>query len=207
MKIRFTQKAWDTILFYRDISGNEFGAFGIAPNDRFTVEEIVPVKQTVTSCTVAFDDDSVSDFFCDMAESGLKPEQYGRIWIHTHPGSSPSPSGTDEETFAKCFGKCDWSVMFNLGRTGKVYSRMNILGYGSFETECEVVSERDFSYEIKQYKQLVTEGKGLYEPIFKTEGYSKTEAGYEGFRDRDRSSREADRAHADEYRYYADCLF
>jgi len=35
------------------------------------------------------------------------------------------PSGTDEETFARCFGKCDWSVMFILAKGGETYARLS----------------------------------------------------------------------------------
>lgn len=31
---------------------------------------------------------------------------------------------TDEETFARAFGGCDWSVMAILGRTGNTYARL-----------------------------------------------------------------------------------
>ncbi|MEE8170549.1 MAG: hypothetical protein V3T70_08380, partial [Phycisphaerae bacterium] len=41
-----------------------------------------------------------------------------------HPGDSPLPSGTDEDTFARVFGSCQWAVMFILARTGKTYARL-----------------------------------------------------------------------------------
>ena len=31
---------------------------------------------------------------------------------------------TDEETFERVFGRCDWAVMFILARTGKTYARL-----------------------------------------------------------------------------------
>jgi len=57
-------------------------------------------------------------------DAGRRPEQFARIWLHTHPGDSPQPSGTDEETFARAFGGCDWAVMFVIARTGKTYARL-----------------------------------------------------------------------------------
>jgi hypothetical protein len=44
--------------------------------------------------------------------------------VHTHPGSSAQPSGTDEETFERAFGRCDWSIMFIISRTGQTYARL-----------------------------------------------------------------------------------
>jgi len=35
-----------------------------------------------------------------------------------------SISHTDEDTFRRVFGNCDWSVMFILSRTGHVYARL-----------------------------------------------------------------------------------
>ena len=34
------------------------------------------------------------------------------------------PSGTDEQTFDRCFGTPDWSVMFILAREGATYARL-----------------------------------------------------------------------------------
>lgn len=38
----------------------------------------------------------------------------GRFWAHTHPGSSPTPSSTDEETFKKWYKDSDYGVMYIL---------------------------------------------------------------------------------------------
>ena len=61
--------------------------------------------------TVQFDDVAVSDFFDEMVDRGLPPERFGRVWIHTHPGDSASPSCVDEETFVRSFGRSDWAIM------------------------------------------------------------------------------------------------
>jgi hypothetical protein len=55
---------------------------------------------------------------------GRIPEQFARIWIHTHPGDSARPSRTDEETFARVFGRCDWAVMAILARGGATSARL-----------------------------------------------------------------------------------
>jgi hypothetical protein len=74
--------------------------------------------------SVCFDDQSVADFFDRQVDLGRRPEEFGRIWIHTHPGSSPLPSFTDEETFDRCFGSADWAVMFIVARGGEVFARL-----------------------------------------------------------------------------------
>jgi hypothetical protein len=88
------------------------------------IEDIRLVKQSCSLATVKFDDDSVADFFDEQVDFGLAPERFGRIWVHTHPGNSPVPSSTDEETFARCFGGADWSVMFILACGGRSYARL-----------------------------------------------------------------------------------
>jgi hypothetical protein len=112
-------------LFLRDRGPTEVGGFGIsAADDLLVIEEFVLVQQTCSEVTVRFDDASVADFFDSQVDQGRRPEQFGRVWIHTHPGKSPRPSLTDEATFARCFGATDWSVMFILAREGQAYARL-----------------------------------------------------------------------------------
>jgi hypothetical protein len=59
-----------------------------------------------------------------MVDAGIAPGRFARVWLHTHPGASVEPSGTDEETFQRVFGGCDWAVMGILDRTGNTYARL-----------------------------------------------------------------------------------
>jgi len=103
----------------------EIGGFGIAlADDLLLVEDFVTVKQEASVVSVSFDDASVADLFDDQVDAGRRPEQFARIWLHTHPGDSSEPSGTDEETFQRVFGKCQWAVMFILARGGRTYARL-----------------------------------------------------------------------------------
>ena len=123
--LRFTPTAWAKLLYFRDRKGTEIGGFGITSiDDPLLVEDFVTVKQDVTTASVAFDDEAVADYFEDQVDLGRRPEQFCRIWLHTHPGNSPQPSDTDEETFHRVFGQCQWAVMFILARGGKSYARL-----------------------------------------------------------------------------------
>ena len=123
--IRFTPYAWAKLLFLRDAGDTEIGGFGItSADDLLLVEDVQLVRQVCTEVTVKFDDDSVADFFDEQIDAGRRPEQFGRIWVHTHPGFSAEPSATDEESFDRCFGSSDWAVMFILARGGDAYSRL-----------------------------------------------------------------------------------
>jgi hypothetical protein len=112
-------------VFLRDWGPTEVGAFGIsAETDLLLVEDIQLVQQECTSVSVAFGDAAVADFFDAQVDLGLSPERFGRIWIHTHPGASPEPSCTDEETFERSFIGPAWALMFILARGGESYARI-----------------------------------------------------------------------------------
>lgn len=123
--LRFSPSAWAKLHFFCRAGESEIGGFGIsAPDDALFVEDFIAVRQFVTPVSVIFEDDAVADFFDDQVDRGRSPGQFGRIWCHTHPGRSPEPSGTDEETFDRVFGSCDWAVMFILAREGETYARL-----------------------------------------------------------------------------------
>ena len=123
--LRFSPTAWAKLLFIRDKGETEISGFGITePDDLLYVTDFITIKQDAAVASISLDDDAVADFFETQVDVGRKPEEFFRIWLHTHPGDSPNPSGTDEETFARVFGRCDWAVMFILAQDGKTYSRL-----------------------------------------------------------------------------------
>jgi hypothetical protein len=123
--LRFTPTAWAKLQFFRDRGDTEIGGFGVAaPHDLLLIEEFITVRQVTTCVSVAFDDLAVADCFESQVDAGRKPEQFGRAWLHTHPGDSPTPSGSDEHTFRQVFGRYDWAVMFVLAQGGTTYARL-----------------------------------------------------------------------------------
>ncbi|HKQ50412.1 MAG TPA: hypothetical protein VJZ71_20225 [Phycisphaerae bacterium] len=123
--LRFSPTAWAKLQFFCHAGETEIGGFGITPScDLLYVDEFVTVRQQTSVVSVAFDDDAVADFFEDQVMAGRKPEQFMRCWCHTHPGDSPTPSCTDEETFARVFGPSDWAIMFILAKGGQTYARL-----------------------------------------------------------------------------------
>ena len=124
-RLVFSPLAWLKLMFFLHAGDTEIGGFAISSeHDPLYIEQFVTLDQTVSCVTVHFADDAVADHFDRCVDAGLKPERFARIWCHTHPGESPEPSGTDEQTFARVFGPCDWSVMFIVGRTGRTYCRL-----------------------------------------------------------------------------------
>jgi proteasome lid subunit RPN8/RPN11 len=126
LALRFNPAAWAKLAYFRDKTENEVGGFAITEvDDLLNVQEFITVKQEVTSISVKFDDIAVADFFETQVDLGRKPEQFARIWLHTHPGDSPEPSGQDETTFARVFGKCNWALMFILAENNKTYAKLS----------------------------------------------------------------------------------
>ena len=124
--LKFSPTAWAKLLYFRDKSDNEVGGFGITePDDLLCVRDFITVKQKVTPVSVRFDDEAVADFFENQVDLGRKPEQFARVWLHSHPGDSPEPSIIDEETFERVFGGCQWAVMFILARNNHTYAKLS----------------------------------------------------------------------------------
>ena len=131
----------------RDVTDNEVGGFGITETDDLLfVTDFTLVKQKVTAVSVSFDDESVANFFADQVEAGRKPEQFARVWLHSHPGSSPEPSMTDEQTFTRVFGSCDWSVMCIVAQDSGTYARLRFSAGPGGEVKIPVCV--DYSYEF-----------------------------------------------------------
>ncbi len=163
--LRFSPTAWAKLVFMRDMTHNEVGGFGITrPDDLLFVTDFILVKQKVTVVSVLLDDMAVADYFDQQVELDRKPEQFARIWLHTHPGSSPNPSGTDEQTFSRVFGACDWSVMFILAQDGNTYARLHFKAGPGGDLKIPVHIDYHCEFEgtdteqwVHQYKILVTE--------------------------------------------------
>jgi proteasome lid subunit RPN8/RPN11 len=145
--LRFSPTAWAKLLYFRDKSPNEVGGFGISvPDDLLLVTDFVTVKQEVTCVSVKFDDEAVSQFFDQQVDLGRKPEQFARIWLHSHPGESPEPSTTDEETFQRVFGACQWAIMAIVAQDDSTYARLSFnIGPGG---QVLIPAEVDFSREF-----------------------------------------------------------
>jgi len=152
LALRFSPTAWAKLLYFRDKSDNEVGGFGITgPDDLLFVKEFVTVKQEVTAVSVKFDDEAVANFFEDQVDLGRKPEQFGRIWCHTHPGQSPGPSIIDEETFTRVFGNCQWAVMFIVAQDNKTYAKLSFnVGPGG---QVLIPAEIDYAHDFGPSEQ------------------------------------------------------
>ena len=142
MELRFTPYAYAKIQYMRDKGDTEVAGYGICERDPLLITDFRMVKQECSAAFVEMDGESFLDVMEEYAAKGLKMEQVGRIWIHTHPGNSAKPSGTDEKTFKDLWGNCSWSVMAILANGGDTYARLQyqtkppeFLGFKSLATE------------------------------------------------------------------------
>jgi hypothetical protein len=142
--VTFSALAWLKLQYFCHAGPTEIGGFGIsAEKDLLYVEDFITIKQHVSPVTVHFDDAAVADFFDHCVDCGLRVDRFARLWCHTHPAASVAPSVTDEDTFARSFGRCDWAVMFILGRTGRTSARLKFTaGPGA---QMEIVATVDWS--------------------------------------------------------------
>ncbi len=145
--LRLTPYAWAKLLFLRDAGPTEIGGFGISSkDDLLLVNDVALVNQRCDWASVELEDAAVADYFDRQVDAGRTPEEFGRIWVHTHPGGSAEPSTTDEETFARVFGGCDWAVMFIVANGGSTYARLQFRAGpgGSLELPVEAAYDAPF---------------------------------------------------------------
>ena len=123
----FSPYALAKLKFICGIKALEVGGYGITKaNNPLHIVDFALVKQKVSMAFVSFDPEGIADYFEDQVILKRKPEQFARIWIHTHPGGlSSRPSPTDEITFKDAFGICDWSVMLIMSQGHGTYARLH----------------------------------------------------------------------------------
>jgi proteasome lid subunit RPN8/RPN11 len=117
----------------------EVGMFGLTDEqDPMRVRDFVLTKQRTTPVQVDFDDVGISDYHYEYGMTRqLSPDLYFAHWWHTHPGSSATPSGTDEETFSRVFAQRGWAVMGIMSRTGEFYARLRCSAGKGKPAACE----------------------------------------------------------------------
>jgi proteasome lid subunit RPN8/RPN11 len=125
LSLVFSPLAWLKLQLLLHAGETEVAGFGVSgAEDLLYIEEFVTVAQSASAASVELDDAAVADYFDRCVDRGLPPQRCGRCWIHTHPGDSAQPSLTDERTFERAFGDCDWSIMCIISRTGRSYARL-----------------------------------------------------------------------------------
>ena len=90
--LRFHPAAWAKLLYLRDLGETEVGGFGISSaDDLLLIEDFVLVRQHCSVITVAFEDESVAEFFDRQIDLGLRPRTV-RADLDSHPSGRVSPA-------------------------------------------------------------------------------------------------------------------
>lgn len=141
--LRFSPYAWAKLLHFRDAGDTEVGMYGItSTEDPMLIIDVKLVKQECTGATVELDTEDSAAFVERMLDEGLAPWQCQNIWIHTHPGNCPEPSGTDEDNFKKNFSHPNWAIFFILANGGQTWCEAQF----NVGPTCRVVVEHSIIY-------------------------------------------------------------
>jgi len=158
--LRFSYDAWQKLQYIKQKSTTEVSGFGITdPDDPLYITDFKLIKQNSTSATTDMTKEGIAEFDDKYGyELGLLPVNMMRVWIHTHPSFSATPSNTDEETFNEVFGKCNWAVMFILGEDNKYTCTLqyNTIPAGKFNIPMKVdgfPENKEWDKELKENVQ------------------------------------------------------
>lgn len=130
LTLRFTAYAWCKLRYLQSKVTTELGAIGIAtPQNPLLIVDIAILRQQVSEGWNEFDNDALAEYLDQGVAKGWDPEHFMRVWIHTHPGDSPTPSPTDWGTFnGKWAPHSEWSIMFIVAQNGATHATLHQRG-------------------------------------------------------------------------------
>lgn len=172
MKLRFSLEAAIQLRWFLNRTPNEVGCWGVcedAAQPLFVTKLAFP-EQENSPAFVSFDDMSNLRILSEQTRNGLEPWQVQRIWIHTHPGNSPAPSGTDEHTLDRISAGCPWFVMFIIAKGQQTYCRLRCR-YTHPVTSMEVVEDTNLPVVFDSFPRVgitMDDVKG-WEDIFRSQ--------------------------------------
>lgn len=152
--VEFSGLAWLKLKWFRDKGHSEVSAWAITKKENpLYVTDLKFIKQKNTVAFTKFDDDAIALMCYQLGEEGIEPNNCMRIWVHTHPGNSASPSGHDETQFNDCIGVNDWFVMLILAKDDSTTCRIGMnTSFG--KTSQEINVKHSFSIEDLKDKNI-----------------------------------------------------
>lgn len=129
MRLRFTPATWHQWHALCAAADTEIGCYGISsPDDPLLVVELCVPEQECTSAAVDVEPTAIARHIGECMSRGIPPERSCRIWLHTHPGQSAQPSGTDEKYWAECEqAQQHGAVMAMLAKGGQTFARVRLV--------------------------------------------------------------------------------
>lgn len=105
-----------------EVSG--IGILGSWPQMRMTDFQLV--GQLATPGTTRFTHDGWFDHQEKYGDAKIDVNVYSRVWVHTHPGESATPSGVDRKTWETQFGLFPWAIMLIVARGGQWHCEIRV---------------------------------------------------------------------------------
>lgn len=92
--------------------------------DKVLLKDVILAKHQASSLYTDPDMEAYAQEVTNQyLQNDLEPWQLA-CWIHTHPPGISTPSGVDEETFEKSWGKCVRSVMLIMTHDGSFFAKL-----------------------------------------------------------------------------------
>ena len=96
-----------------------------ARSDReILVQDITMLEQDCTGYHTEIRDEAMAEYYKECYAQDMDIQEFGCVWLHTHPSDDTTPSGLDETTFAETFSRHPWAAMLILGQNGSMYGRV-----------------------------------------------------------------------------------
>lgn len=184
--LRITPYAWRKLRYIRGKTQNEVGFFGVtAADDPLLLIDVALVPQEVGPATVEFDGLDIARFWAECDQKGMVPAQYTRIWVHTHPGNSATPSGVDHNTFDRYWGNSDWAIMmvvaqddsytiklrYNVGIPADFAIKLHITYDIDFPATDKTAWDKEYAEKVKTRTYTYTQASSQYHvPVSKWNG-------------------------------------
>ena len=129
--LSFTPYAWAKYLYFRDAGPTEISAIGQTQHNRpDLIVDLHLLKQEASPAFVSLDGEALADYLDTQTTNGLTVDECCRVFLHTHPGNSATPSGTDITTYNEFFANAPWSAFVILARGGQTWAQIRYGGRG-----------------------------------------------------------------------------
>jgi proteasome lid subunit RPN8/RPN11 len=121
----------------------EVSLYGITESNSLVIKDFWIPYQFGTAVTTEFDEEKKVEEVDKLIQKGLDPNNFLKIWVHTHPKMSPNPSGTDIQTFKTKFNNLNWSIRLILGQNKQMTVKYQ--QNSPIPLELDLKTEIDFS--------------------------------------------------------------
>lgn len=120
------------------------------PGSPLELVDLSVPKQECTAVETEFTEEGLIEHFHHCVDDlGMESaSQFQRVWLHTHPGNSATPSGQDWQTFnGHLFNSQDYSVMYIIARGGAMTCHVRVNAGGiSLVQEVQTYIDYDCLY-------------------------------------------------------------